>query len=156
LNRVALILATWFGCGYSPWGPGTVGSLAAILISVLLRRFFFTHASPLLELLLCLALLLPAVWAADRTAKLIGNKDPGIVVIDEVLGQWVTLFTATRMSLKAVLLAFLLFRAFDIWKPWPVRALERLPGGFGIVADDIGAGLYGTLILYITGMLNIY
>ena len=156
MNRVALILATWFGCGYFPWGPGTIGSLAAILISVLLHLFWFPHAGPLVELVLCLALLVPSFWAAGQAAKLIGAKDPKIVVIDEVLGQWVTLLAALHFTWKTVLLGFVAFRVFDIWKPWPIRALERLPGGIGIVADDIGAGLYGTLILYITGMLNIY
>jgi phosphatidylglycerophosphatase A len=85
-----------------------------------------------------------------------GQKDPGLVVVDEVLGQWVTLLGAASLNWKALLAGFLLFRIFDIWKPWPVRKLERLPEGTGIVADDLAAGVYGALILYIGGRFGLY
>ena len=107
-------------------------------------------------LLLTLCLLLPAIWAATETARFVKKKDPGIVVVDEVLGQWVTLAGATILNWKALLAGFLLFRLFDIWKPWPVRKLESLPEGTGIVSDDLAAGLYGALILYIGGSAGLY
>jgi phosphatidylglycerophosphatase A len=128
--------------------------LAGALIAAALH--FFLHAGRLSFLALILALLLPAIWASTRTARLIAKKDPGIVVVDEVLGQWLTLLGATILNWKAFVAAFLLFRIFDIWKPWPVRNLERLPEGSGIVADDLGAGLYAALILYIGGRFGLY
>ena len=154
MNRVAVIFATWFGAGYFPWGPGTVGSLAAILIAVIVHSF--ANAGRLAVLVLIAVLIGPAIWAATGTARAVHRKDPGIVVIDEVLGQWVTLLGAAVLNWKSFLAGFLLFRIFDIWKPWPVRTLEALPEGTGIVMDDIGAGLYGALILYIGGVLRLY
>lgn len=154
MNRLAVVLATWFGCGYFPWGPGTAGSAAAILIAVLLNRY--TGAGRITLLALVIVLLGPAIWAATRTARLLNKEDPGVVVIDEVLGQWVTLLGAAARSWKVILAAFVLFRLFDIWKPWPVRNFEKLPEGAGIVADDLVAGLYGALILYIGGAFKLY
>lgn len=154
MNRAALALATWFGCGYFPWGPGTAGSLAAILIAVALH--YFLGWGRLSYLALVLVLLTPSVWAATRTARLANRPDPGIVVVDEVLGQWVTLLGAITLNARAFTLAFFLFRLFDIWKPWPIRKLEELPEGTGIMADDLGAGLFGALILYIGGRFRLY
>ena len=89
----------------------------------------------------------PAVWAASRTAEIKKLKDPQIVVVDEVLGQWITLAGAAVLDWQHVLAALILFRLFDITKPWPVRQLELIPGGLGIVADDVMAGVYGALVL---------
>ena len=147
-------LGTWFGCGYFPWGPGTVGSLAAVLIAAALHVYL--GAGRMALLLLTAAFLLPGIWAATRTAEYVGKKDPGIVVVDEVLGQWLTLAGATVLNGKAFIAGFVLFRLFDIWKPWPVRKLEQLPAGVGIVADDLAAGVYGALILYIGGSAGFY
>ncbi len=154
MTRLALALATWFGCGYFPWGPGTAGSLAAAVIAALLH--FYLGAGRATLLLLTAALVSPAIWAATRTARLINEKDPGIVVVDEVLGQWITLAGATVLNAKALIAGFVLFRLFDIWKPWPVRKLEQLPTGTGIVADDLAAGVYGAIILYIGGSAGWY
>ncbi|HEY3937735.1 MAG TPA: phosphatidylglycerophosphatase A [Bryobacteraceae bacterium] len=154
VTGLATGLATWFGCGCFPWGPGTVGSLAAVLIAVGLHFFF--HAGRLTFLALLLALLLPGIWAAGHTARLIAQDDPAIVVVDEVLGQWLALLGAVVLNWKTFLAAFVLFRIFDIWKPPPIRRLERLPSGIGIVADDLAAGLYGALILYIGGRFGLY
>ena len=101
-------------------------------------------------------LLAPGIWAASQTARLLDNTDPGVVVIDEILGQWVTLLGATVLNWKTFVAGFVLFRVFDIWKPWPVRQFERLPEGLGIVADDLAAGVYGALILYIGGSFKLY
>ena len=105
---------------------------------------------------LSVALSLPGIWAADVVAREIGKKDPQIVVVDEVVGQWMTLAGATALNWKSWLLAFALFRLFDIWKPPPVRQLEHLPGGAGIVADDAMAGVYGALVLFAAGWFNLY
>lgn len=154
MNRVALYLATWFGCGYFPWGPGTVGSLAAVLIAVVIHAYFGAGRATLAALVLIL--LLPAIWASTRTARLLNTDDPGIVVIDEVLGQWLTLLGAATLNWKTFLAGFLFFRLFDIWKPWPIRRLENLPEGTGIVVDDLGAGVYAALLLSISGSLGFY
>jgi phosphatidylglycerophosphatase A len=153
VNRLAIVLATWFGCGYFPWGPGTVGSLAAVFIASGLH--VYAGCGRLVFLTLIIICLAPAIWASTRTARMTGKKDPGLVVIDEVLGQWITLLGAASLTWKNFLAAFLLFRIFDIWKPWPIRKIERLPEGYGIVCDDLAAGLYGALILYIGGVFRI-
>ena len=96
------------------------------------------------------------IWAAGVEARSTNTKDPGQVVIDEVAGQWITLAGATTLNWKSLLLGFVLFRLFDIWKPAPVRQLEKLPDGTGIVADDLMAGVYGAVVLYLVGYLNLY
>ena len=154
MNRLAVTLATWFGCGYFPWGPGTIGALAGALIAAAMHWYFDTGRFALLAA--TLILLLPAIWASTRTARIAAKPDPGIVVVDEVLGQWTTLLGATVFNWRALLAGFLLFRLFDIWKPWPVRQFEKLPSGTGIVADDLAAGIYGALILYIGGKFGLY
>jgi len=154
VNRAAVAVATWFGCGYFPWGPGTAGSLAALIIALVLH--IYSGAGRPVLLVITLLLLAPAIWASTQTARLLDKKDPSIVVIDEVLGQWVTLLGATALRWKSFCAAFLLFRLFDIWKPWPVRDFEKLPEGVGIVADDLAAGIYAALILYIGGRLRLY
>lgn len=128
-------------------GPGTVGSLAGVLLALLLQRWFGPGRWPLA--IATALILFPGVWAATETARFLKKKDPSVVVVDEVLGQWVTLLAAPVLNWKALAAGFILFRVFDIWKPWPVRKLEQLPGGIGIVADDLAAGVYGALILYI-------
>ena len=154
MKRAALILATWFGCGYFPWGPGTVGSLAGVLIAAAVNSYLGGTRQFLFGI--TFILFMPAVWAATKTAEITGRKDPGLVVVDEVLGQWVTLWGVSSLKAGSFVAAFLLFRLFDIWKPWPVRQMEQLPRGYGIVADDIAAGIYGALILYIGGALKVY
>jgi phosphatidylglycerophosphatase A len=142
MRAFAYALGTFFGCGYSPVGPGTAGSLAAILIAILIDN----RAT---IVLLAIVLLAPAIWAAGKVAQYESRKDPQIVVIDEVLGQWITLTGASTLNWKSFLAALLFFRLFDIWKPWPVRQLEGLSGGVGIVADDLMAGLYGALAIFV-------
>jgi len=150
-NRLALTLATWFGAGYSPFAPGTAGSLAAIVIAFLVRGW----VEPWQFAIWAAVLAAPAVWAAGVTAQIVGRKDPGIVVVDEVIGQWITLAGAQTLDWKTALAAFALFRLFDIWKPPPVRQLEALPGGIGINADDAMAGVYGAVVLYLLGRLGL-
>ena len=151
---LANAISTWFGCGYSPKAPGTVGSAAAIGIAILIEHY--AGWGPLPFAALALAVSVPAVWAAGETARQAGMKDPQFVVVDEVVGQWLALAGARSLGWKSWLAAFLLFRLFDIWKPVPVRQLESLPGGVGIVADDLMAGLYAALVLFLAGCFNLY
>src|SRR3954453_20760287 len=116
-NKVAMAIATWFGCGYFPVGPGTAGSLAAVAIAVALNHYVGWQAFGFG--LLAILLMAPGIWASTLAAKISGRKDPGLVVVDEVIGQWVTLSGATVLNWKSVAAAFVLFRALDIWKPPP-------------------------------------
>lgn len=152
--RPSTILATWFGCGYFPLGPGTVGSLAALLMAVAMNRYW--GAGRITFLVATIVLTGPAIWSATETERLLQRQDPGMVVVDEVLGVWVTLLGALQLNWKSFTAAFILFRVFDIWKPWPVRLCEKLPEGTGIVADDLAAGVYAAIMLYIGGLLKIY
>jgi phosphatidylglycerophosphatase A len=154
LKTAARWIATWFFCGYAPVAPGTAGSLAAIAIAWVLWRY--AALTPPAFGWLAAALFLPAVWAAGVTARESGLKDPQIVVVDEVVGQWLTLAGATDLNWKSWLAALILFRVFDIWKPPPVRQLERLPGGLGIVGDDVMAGIYGAVVLFAAGWFHLY
>jgi len=150
----AALLATWFGCGLSPKAPGTVGSIGALLPAVALLNA--TGAHPATLLVPSLLLTWPAIWSADAVAVERGLKDPQIVVVDEVLGQWIALAGAATLNWKSVLAAFILFRLFDITKPQPVRWFESLRGGTGIVADDLMAGVYAALVLFAAGCFNLY
>ncbi len=153
-GRAAVWIATWFGCGYWPAGPGTAGSLAALAIAIALHRY--AGFGQWGFALLAFGAAIPAAWAADVTAKRLKIKDPGCVVVDEVVGQWLALAGAAAYNWKSYLGAFLLFRAFDIWKPPPVRQLEHLRGGIGITADDLMAGVYAALVLFLAGWFNLY
>ena len=149
----AYAVATWFGCGYAPIAPGSVGSLAALAIAVLVHAYAGWGRSAFL--LMAIALLLPGIWAAGVVEKTQNKRDPGIVVVDEVIGQWITMVGISTLNWRSCLAAFLAFRIFDVWKPPPVRQLERLPGGFGIVADDVMAGLYGALAIFLLDRFRI-
>ncbi|MDZ7696905.1 MAG: phosphatidylglycerophosphatase A [Deltaproteobacteria bacterium] len=140
-SRVALILSTWFGSGYAPVAPGTLGTLAAVPLVILVGMLGGGYG--LFVLLMVTGV---GIWASNRSRKLLGREDPSQVVIDEVAGYLLTLFLLpiNWMTLTA---GFFLFRIFDILKPWPVNRAEELKGGFGIVADDLIAGLYAHLIL---------
>jgi phosphatidylglycerophosphatase A len=150
-TKSAWLFATWLGCGYSPFAPGTAGSLAALVIAGALLRAGFRNIH---FLILSLILLYPAIRAATIVSVESGRKDPSIVVVDEVLGQWLTLAGSVRFTWTTFALAFLLFRIFDIWKPPPIRLIERLPGGTGIVLDDMMAGIYAALVLFPIGWFN--
>ncbi|MBM3740450.1 MAG: phosphatidylglycerophosphatase A [Acidobacteria bacterium] len=148
------MVATWFGCGYSPLAPGTVGSAAAIAIAWAAHHWLGWGRWHFVALALVLTPV--SVWAASRVCDASGKEDPQTVVVDEVLGQWLTLAGAAALTPPAWILAFGLFRLFDITKPWPIRQLEHLPKGQGIIADDLGAGAYGALVLCAAGWFNLY
>jgi len=146
----AWTVATFFGSGLGKPGPGTWGSVAATLIFTAVAFLLHPATQTLLGLtvggiILSIALGVPAATIAARES---GRKDPGFVVIDEVAGVWITLLGAVvHPNWKHIVVALLLFRVFDIWKPFPIRHLEKLPEGWGIVFDDVAAGLYAWAVL---------
>lgn len=142
----ATLVATFFGAGRLKPGPGTWGSLATVAVWAVVSHFL--PDSWVIPANIALALLAVGVGipAATRVARASGVKDPQFVVIDETAGQLITLIGAP-LAWKSFLAGFILFRAFDIVKPPPVRQLERLPEGTGIVVDDVAAGLYGLAVM---------
>jgi phosphatidylglycerophosphatase A len=142
MKRLALLLSTWFYVGYFPIAPGTAGSAAALPLFALLRW----RALPWLEAAVIGMLCVAGFWAGGVAAAHYGREDPGYVVLDEVVGMLLTL-AFIPVTWAGVLAGFLLFRLFDIIKPPPARELEGLPGGFGIMMDDVMAGVYGNLAL---------
>jgi phosphatidylglycerophosphatase A len=151
----AWTVATFFGAGFGKPGPGTWGSAAAALLFAIPALAY--HAAPVTLLSLTLAgsviSIALGVPAATLAARESGRKDPGFVVIDEVAGQWITLLPLTlglayaKPDSTHIFLAFLLFRVFDVFKPYPIRRIEKLPDGWGIVFDDAAAGLYAGAVL---------
>ncbi|HUO58171.1 MAG TPA: phosphatidylglycerophosphatase A [bacterium] len=138
MKRINWLIATFFGVGKIPGAPGTWGSLAAVPCFYYLARFPLAHIG-LLPLLFFLG-----VYASTQTEKAYGETDPSWVVIDEVLGIGIAM-VGIPMDWPFVIMAFILFRLFDIWKPYPIRKLEALPGGWGIMADDLLAGVYANI-----------
>ena len=152
--KLAIPLATWFGCGYSPVAPGTAGSLAALAMRSCFTSMPASPRGTSCSWPRCSSS--PPRGRPPITAEVKKLKDPQIVVVDEVLGQWIALAGARTLNWKSYLAAFALFRLFDIWKPPPVRQLEALPGGLGINVDDVMAGAYGALVLFLAGWFNLY
>lgn len=143
---LAIIFGTGFGSGFWPWGPGTAGTLLAILIwlglSVLLPPSILLVAL----LLLIVAFTAIGTWAANQLEPFWG-KDPHRVVIDEMVGAWIPLVVVSPDKFWYVLAAFVLFRFFDIVKPLGIRSLDRRTGGFWVMADDILAGIYSLIFI---------
>ena len=147
-DRIAVVVGTFFGAGFFPVAPGTAGSAAALLIYLALRPAL----SGWWLIVTAAVLYAPAVWAAGVCERWFKKTDPGQVVIDEVIGQAITLAVIPAAAAgfggwKLWLTGFILFRAFDIAKPFPIRRLEKLPGGYGIITDDVLAGIYGAVVL---------
>jgi len=142
----ATLVATFFGIGHLRPGPGTWGSAVTVVLWWFLARWMAPAWQPWMAILLAALAVLAGIPAATRVARASGRKDPQFVVIDEVAGQLITLIAAP-IAWQSLLLGFILFRGLDIVKPPPVRQLERLPEGLGIVIDDVGAGLYGLGIM---------
>jgi len=137
MRRFVILCATWGGTGFSPFASGTVGTLAAIPLYLVLVRLSLP-----LYLLTVLAFTLFACWISGHAEEVFGEKDSGKIVIDEVAGYLVTMI-AVAPSWQAVLAGFFLFRLFDIVKPQPARWFDRsLKNGYGVVLDDIAAGIY--------------
>jgi phosphatidylglycerophosphatase A len=144
----AWVVATFFGAGLMKPGPGTWGSAAAALLWFALGMRFSVIQMSWLTALAAGAATVVGVAASTRVERESGRTDPGFVVIDEVAGQWIALIHS-HWGLGPLLAAFLSFRIFDILKPWPARRLETLPGGRGIMFDDLAAGVYALLVVQI-------
>ncbi len=173
--RVALWIATGFGLGYLPVAPGTWGSLGGVALAwgtpwILLWSLsavasLFVDTSQvgvqvfIVQIEVGVIVGLIGVWAARKAATFFGKSDPQQVVIDEMSGQQITFLPLGALSFagggwKYVVLGFVLFRVFDIVKPWPARAAEKWPGGWGIMADDWFAGMYAALILWVVHQMR--
>jgi phosphatidylglycerophosphatase A len=154
-TRWAWTVATFFGAGFGKPGPGTWGSVAAVLLwaaESMIGRQLSTRTE-LVGLLFWIACaLILGIPAATIVARESGRKDPQFVVIDEVAGQWIALLLCPP-DWRHALIALVLFRIFDIVKPFPIRRIERLPAGWGIVFDDVAAGLYA---LGVASLLRIF
>src|SRR5713226_437684 len=144
----ATLVATFFGTGRLKPGPGTWGSLATVLVWALASSRIPVANRAWATIIAAAAVTLIGIPAATRVARSSGLKDPQFVVIDEVAGQLVALI-AVPLAWKTFLAGLILFRVFDILKPPPVRQLERLPEGLGVVVDDLGAGLYALIIMHL-------
>jgi phosphatidylglycerophosphatase A len=160
--RLSLLIATAFGLGYLPKAPGTWGSLAAVALYWVAHRLiwvfpfdiyvhdYYVAQVGVIAWMIALFLAVIGVWTSVRVATYAGKKDPQFVVIDEVSGQHFTYVLALApVNWKYLLLGFILFRVFDIWKPFPARQAEHLPGGWGIMADDWVAAIYAALGLWL-------
>jgi phosphatidylglycerophosphatase A len=140
-TTAAALVATALGAGYSPVAPGTAGSLVGLAL------FWPLHALGLPVQLAAVALLFfLGVKCSTVLAASLGRKDPGMVVVDEVVGMWTTLLLLPFTPVVAAL-AFVAFRVMDVFKPYPARQLEALPAGWGIMSDDLMAGVYANLLL---------
>ncbi|HEY1503689.1 MAG TPA: phosphatidylglycerophosphatase A [Stellaceae bacterium] len=142
---MARLIASWFGSGFLPGAPGTWGSLAALPFAWLIVVYAGKWS-----LLAAAIVLFPVGWIAAHFAiRDQRDHDPGWIVVDEVVGQWLTV-VALPLNLFAYAIGFALFRLFDIWKPWPIRAVERrCGGGFGIMIDDVLAAIYALMVIAI-------
>ena len=142
MTRVAVFIATVGYIGYFPIAPGTVGSAAGLVVYLLV----WWLQSPVLEVGLIVALFLAGVWAGTTAERYFGGIDPGPIVLDEVVGMLITL-AFIPVGLSGAIAGFFLFRLFDVLKPFPAGRLEKLHGGFGVMADDAMAAIYANLAL---------
>ena len=142
MTRLAVFIATAGYCGYFPFAPGTVGSAAGLLLYLLVRW----SGSPLIEIALIVLLFAAGIWAGTTAERYFGGIDPGPIVIDEVVGMLITL-AFVPVGVPGAIAGFVLFRVFDVIKPYPAGRLESLHGGLGVMADDAMAAVYANLAL---------
>ena len=147
LTSLPILLATWFGSGYAAKAPGTVGTLAALPFAI---GFAYIGGQNLL-LIAALVMSVVGIWVSEQYMASTGVHDPGAVVIDEVVGIWITFLpVAATLTWQIILIGFILFRVFDIFKPWPISWLDQeIAGGLGVMLDDIVAGMFAAAGLYV-------
>ena len=143
-GKVALIFSTWFGIGLAPKAPGTFGTLGAVPLAIIFSYFGFLYQG------IAIIVIIPlAIWSSEVSRKLMDREDPQVVVIDEVAGLLLAVFLFP-LSWLSIILGFVLFRFFDILKPFPAGLIDRkVKGGLGIVLDDLMADVYANLCLRI-------
>lgn len=156
------IIGTGFGVGFWPWGPGTAGALLATIIWYVMALLSPTHVCVLAAtLVLILVFQCLGIWSANKLEKYWG-EDPKRVVVDEMVGVWIALLAvptpalpcfSTQVSISYAVAAFVLFRFFDIVKPFGIRHMEKMGGGVGVMMDDVLAGMYSFFVLYIARQL---
>lgn len=144
--RLSAIIASGLGTGYSPFAPGTMGALLSLLIWYVLSLIVPDIILPWITVTLILGGTSTGIWATNQVIPYWG-KDPSRVVVDEMVGTWITLLASPAGHIWYAVCAFGLFRLFDIFKPLGIRHMEKLPGGIGVMADDILAGIYGFITL---------
>jgi len=142
-EKLITFLATGFGSGLAPFAPGTAGTLVGVLISLIFMPFPW-----IVRFVAVLALLAFSFYVADQAEKIYKIKDDQRIVIDEVIGFQITM-VPVAINIPTLCAGFVLFRIFDIVKPFPVKNLQRLPGGWGVVADDVAAGIYAAIVLWL-------
>lgn len=143
MTRLAVLVATVGYCGYFPIAPGTVGSAAGLLFYALV----WWSGSATVEVGLIIGLFVAGVWAGTTAERYFGGVDPGPIVLDEVVGMLITLAFIPGLGWSGLLAGFVLFRAYDVVKPFPARRFEQLHGGLGVMADDAMAAVYANLSL---------
>src|SRR4030043_586419 len=144
MNNFIIILATGFGVGYSPIAPGTLGTLIAIVVYYFLSNI----RSPIYEITL-IGFFFLSVWVSQKAEIFFGKRDDQRIVIDEIVGFLITMIWVPK-TIRFVIIGFFLFRFFDILKPFPIRRLEKgFKGGFGVVLDDVVAGVYANIVLHL-------
>lgn len=142
VDRVGAFFATCGYVGYAPVAPGTFGSAVGLAVFAAVRA----SGSTFVEVAVIVGVFAIGVWSAGAAERYLGRVDPAPVVIDEVAGMVITL-ALLPVTITGVIVAFLIFRALDVIKPWPAGRFEKLPGGLGVMADDGMAGIYGNLLM---------
>jgi phosphatidylglycerophosphatase A len=146
-DKMAIFIAQGAFSGLAPIAPGTAGTVVGMMLYLLIRDLGTQGYGTA-----CIAVIAIGTWAAGHADRLLGTKDDSTIVIDEIAGFLVALFLIP-FSWGNVVAGFFLFRAFDIVKPWPLRRLERIPGGLGVMLDDVGAGIYTNIVLQIAAVV---
>jgi phosphatidylglycerophosphatase A len=158
-DRIGYHIATGLGAGFVPIAPGTAGAAEGVAVFLAIHALHLEQTSSLFVLaILNVVVFASGVWASNCACRIVGLKDPRLVVIDEVSGQLIALTPLALMqsfSATAVVIGFLLFRIFDIFKPYPIRKLELLHGGLGVMADDALAGVYAAALVWLGHLLHL-
>lgn len=150
MNTARTILASFFGLGYIPFAPGTFGTVGAAGIYAL----FLRHLDAPVFAVFCLVFTLAAVFVCGAEARALGAKDPQTIVADEAAGFWTAMLFSSGGAVE-IAAGIILFRLFDITKPFPARRIEKLPGGWGIVLDDVYAGVLAGAGLFALGRTGV-
>jgi len=160
-DRIAYAIATGFGAGFAPLAPGTLGAIEGValflgLVALSSNLLLSPRWALVLLAIVNVVVFGVGVWASNRACAIRGVKDPSQIVIDEISGQLIALTPlAATPSVAGVIAAFVLFRLFDIVKPYPIRKLEALPAGWGVISDDALAGIYAAVIVWLGVVLRV-